>query len=108
MISLRDMGARSQEAPSRVAFAALIARRHLPDSLTIEHKCTIIEEVKGSEFLRRLKIVAKRKKRAYRWDPERGHGSHGTVYLDGEYAVVKDLKKDSALGCWPTCASSSA
>jgi len=66
--------------------------------LTIEHKCTIIEEVKGSEFLRQLKIVAKRKKRAYRWEPERGHGSHGTVYLDGEYAVVKDLKKELSPG----------
>jgi hypothetical protein len=54
--------------------------------------------VKGSEFLRKLKTVAKRKKRICRWDPERGHGSHGTVFLDGAYAVVKDLKKELSPG----------
>ena len=54
--------------------------------------------MKGSEFLRKVKIIAKRKKLAYRWDPERGVGSHGTIYLGERLAVVKDLKKELGPG----------
>jgi mRNA interferase HicA len=55
-------------------------------------------KVKGSEFLRRLKRIAKRKKLTYRWNPERGAGSHGTVYLGEGLTVVKDLKKELGPG----------
>jgi len=55
-------------------------------------------EMKGSEFLRRVKLVAKRNGLAYRWSPERGVGSHGTVYLGDRFAVVKDLKKELGPG----------
>lgn len=54
--------------------------------------------VKGSEFLRKLKGLAKRKGLAYRWNRERGAGSHGTAYLGDRLTVVKDLKKDIAPG----------
>lgn len=47
--------------------------------------------MRGSEFLRKLKSLARRKKLVYRWNPERGVGSHGTVYLG---AIVKDLNKE--------------
>jgi hypothetical protein len=35
--------------------------------------------VKGSEFLRKMKAIARRKKLTCRWVPERGSGSHGTL-----------------------------
>src|SRR5438270_13201447 len=54
--------------------------------------------VKGSEFLRKVKAVAKRKKLTYRWAPERGSGSHGTLYLGDRFTVVKDLKKELGPG----------
>lgn len=54
--------------------------------------------MKGSEFLRRVKLIAKRKKLAYRWDPQRGMGSHGTLYLGEGFTVVKDLKKELGPG----------
>ena len=54
--------------------------------------------MKGSEFLRKLKALAKRESKAYRWVPHRGSGSHGTVYFAGALAVVKDLKKDIGPG----------
>jgi hypothetical protein len=63
-------------------------------------------KVKGSEFLRKVKIIAKRRQLAHRWDSERGVGSHGTVYLGKRLAIVKDLKKELGPACWPTCASS--
>lgn len=54
--------------------------------------------VKGSEFLRKAKVVAKRRKLTFRWMPERGVGSHGTVYVGDRFTVVKDLKKELGPG----------
>jgi mRNA interferase HicA len=54
--------------------------------------------VKGSEFLRKVKRLSNRNKLAYRWVPERGVGSHGTVYLGSRLAIVKDLKKELGPG----------
>jgi mRNA interferase HicA len=54
--------------------------------------------VKGSEFLRKVKAVARRNKLTYRWAPERGSGSHGTVYVGSKFTVVKDLKKELGPG----------
>ena len=54
--------------------------------------------MKASEFLRKLKALAKREGRSYQWVAHRGSGSHGTVYVDGRLTVVKDLKKDIGPG----------
>ena len=54
--------------------------------------------VKGSEFLRKMKAVARRNKRTYRWVAERGSGSHGTLYVGTRFTVVKDLKKELGPG----------
>ena len=54
--------------------------------------------MKGSEFLRKVKTIARRNKLAYHWNPERGVGSHGTVYLGKRYTIVKDLKKELGPG----------
>ena len=54
--------------------------------------------VKGSEFLRKVKAIARRNKLTYRWVPERGSGSHGTVYVGARFTVVKDLKKELGPG----------
>ena len=55
-------------------------------------------EVKGSEFLRRARAMARRRGLKYEWVPERGVGSHGTLYLGGRFTVVKDLKKELGPG----------
>jgi mRNA interferase HicA len=54
--------------------------------------------VKGSEFLRKMKAIARRKKLTYRWVPERGSGSHGTLYVGNRLTIVKDLKKELGPG----------
>jgi mRNA interferase HicA len=66
----------------------------------LENRTKVFEnwEVKGREFLRKVKSIAKRNKLAYRWNPERGAGSHGTVYLGARFTVVKDLKKELGPG----------
>ena len=55
-------------------------------------------DVKGAEFLRKAKAAARRNKLAFRWAPERGSGSHGTLYLGEEFTIVKDLKKELGPG----------
>jgi hypothetical protein len=54
--------------------------------------------MKGSEFLRQAKAFARRNKSAYRWVPERGSGSHGTLYVGARFTVVKDLNKELGPG----------
>jgi hypothetical protein len=54
--------------------------------------------VKGSEFHRRLKALARQQRRVYHWRSERGAGSHGTVYFRDRFTIVKDLNKELGPG----------
>ena len=45
-----------------------------------------------------MKVVARRKKLTLRWVPERGSGSHGTLYIGDRFTIVKDLKKELGPG----------
>lgn len=54
--------------------------------------------VKGSEFPRKVRAVARRNKIPFHWIAERGSGSHGTLYLGARFTVVKDLKKELGPG----------
>lgn len=40
------------------------------------------------EFLRRARRYARRHRLSFRFDPERGKGSHGMAYLGGRQATV--------------------
>ena len=66
--------------------------------LRIEQKCSMIENMKGSEFLRKARAFARRNKLKYCWVPERGSGSHGTLYIGARLTIVKDLKKELGPG----------
>jgi mRNA interferase HicA len=55
-------------------------------------------DVKGGEFLRKVKRIARRARLPCRWVPERGAGSHGTLYVGNNLTVVKDLKKELGPG----------
>lgn len=56
------------------------------------------QNVKGSEFLRKLRAIAKRRELDLRFAPARGKGSHGTVYLGATSTTLKDLKKEIGPG----------
>jgi mRNA interferase HicA len=86
--------------PSYISGEGLLVRR------IFENRTEMFDnrKAKGSEFLRKVKAAAKRKKLAYRWNPERGAGSHGTLYLGDRHTIVKDLKKELGPACWPICA----
>lgn len=71
-----------------------------PINPALENRTEVFEnrEVKGSEFLRKAKAIARRNGLAYRWSPERGAGSHGTLYLGRRFTIVKDLNKELGPG----------
>lgn len=52
----------------------------------------------GSEFLTKLKRLAKKMGTKYEFKQERGRGSHGTVYLGHKMAVIPNRKKEIKKG----------
>ena len=55
-------------------------------------------KARASGFLRRAKAAAFRRGLTYQRVPERGVGSHGTLYFGERFTVVKDLKKEIGPG----------
>jgi mRNA interferase HicA len=54
--------------------------------------------VKASEFLRKVKRIAREEGRDFRWDPSLGKGSHGTVHVGQHSTTLKDLQKELGPG----------
>ena len=54
--------------------------------------------MKGSEFLRRLQRLARRRVVRFQYDPSLGKGSHGRVWLDAASTILKDPKKELGTG----------
>jgi mRNA interferase HicA len=45
-----------------------------------------------------VRTIAKQRNLTYLWNPERGVGSHGTLYLGERFTVVRHLKKELGPG----------
>jgi len=58
--------------------------------------------MRGYEFIDRVKTLAKERGAEFRFDPTRGKGSHGTVWLGSRFTVVPnarlELKKGTLAG----------
>ncbi|MBI1895905.1 MAG: hypothetical protein HYS04_05120 [Acidobacteria bacterium] len=50
--------------------------------------------MKGAEFERRLRNLARRKKVACQFVADKGKGSHGRLYFGDEFTTLKDRKKE--------------
>jgi mRNA interferase HicA len=51
--------------------------------------------VKGSEFLRKARRIARTKNLTYRWVSAHGKGSHGTLYIGPSgLTTVQNLKRE--------------
>jgi len=62
--------------------------------LTLGHKCPTIVLVKGAEFIRRLRKLARQNQLACHFIADKGKGSHGRIYLGREFTTLKDRKKE--------------
>ena len=54
--------------------------------------------VKGSELLRLLRRLARRRDWAFDWRPDLGKGSHGRLLVNGRRTVIPDLKRELKTG----------
>lgn len=54
--------------------------------------------MKGSEFERRVKKLAKANKKECRFEASKGKGSHGRLYYGDEFTTLKDRKKEIGEG----------
>jgi mRNA interferase HicA len=58
--------------------------------------------MRGHEFIERLKVLAKERGLEFKFDPTRGKGSHGTVWLGSRFTVLpnprQELKKGTLAG----------
>ena len=54
--------------------------------------------MKGSEFLRKLRRLARRRGIRFQYEPGLGKGSHGRVRLDAASTTLKDPKKELGAG----------
>jgi mRNA interferase HicA len=54
--------------------------------------------VKGSELVRRIRKIAKKRGVTVEFIPERGKGSHGTLYFGSQFTVIRNLKDELKTG----------
>lgn len=54
--------------------------------------------MKGAEFERRIKRLARRKEIACWFEAAKGKGSHGRLYLGEEFTTLKDRNKEIGAG----------
>ncbi len=54
--------------------------------------------VKGSEFLKKVRVEAKKNRVSYFRQPSQGNENHGTVYYGSKLTIRKDPKKDIGVG----------
>lgn len=62
--------------------------------LTLGHNCPRLELVKGAEFERRVRKLARSRKVTCQFVADRGKGSHGRLYFGNEFTTLKDRKKE--------------
>jgi mRNA interferase HicA len=54
--------------------------------------------LKGAEFERRVRKLARHMKVTCQFVTDKGKGSHGRLYLGGEFTTLKDRKKEIGRG----------
>jgi mRNA interferase HicA len=54
--------------------------------------------MKGSELVRRLRKIGRQRGLVVELIPERGKGSHGTLYFGERFTIVRNLKDELKTG----------
>ncbi len=55
---------------------------------------TALRPLRGSELVRRLQKLARKREVTLAVEPERGKGSHQTIYYGESRSIIPDLKKE--------------
>ncbi len=67
-------------------------------SLPVGQNCPIIKNMKGSEFIRKVKKLAKERGIESHVDRKRGKGSHVTLYFGERLTIVRNPKDELKTG----------
>jgi mRNA interferase HicA len=67
-------------------------------ALTSGQKCPTIAPMKGSEFIRKIRKLGRKRNVDVAFIPERGKGSHGTLYYGERLTVVKHTSDELRTG----------
>lgn len=54
--------------------------------------------MRGDEFLRRVRRIAREQGWTCEWHPEQGKGSHGTLYVNGKLTVLRHVRDELKSG----------
>ncbi len=54
--------------------------------------------MKGSEFLRKLKVLGRQQKVEVRIEQRRGKGSHSTLFYGNRFTIIRNLKDELKTG----------
>lgn len=60
--------------------------------------CPTMGTVKGNEFIKRVKRLAKERGVQFEWRPDLGKGSHGVLYFGDRMTVVRNPKDELKTG----------
>ena len=64
----------------------------------IGHICPILLSMTGSEFIRRIRKLGRQRGIKVEFVPERGKGSHGTLYFGERHTIVRNPKDELKTG----------
>ena len=64
----------------------------------VGQKCPIIELLKGSAFLQKIEDLGKRTGTKVTFSPQRGKGSHGTLFFGDKRTIVRNPKDELKKG----------
>ena len=64
-------------------------------ALQAGQKCSVLKELKGSEFVRKIKRLGTRQGVSVRLASKRGKGSHLTLHYGAARTVIQDLKREN-------------
>jgi mRNA interferase HicA len=66
--------------------------------LLIGHLCPILCLMKGNEFIRKVRKLGRQRGVRVAFVPERGKGSHGTLYYGDKLTIVRNPKDELKTG----------
>jgi len=68
--------------------------------LTFGQNCPTVTPVKGNEFIKRVRKLAKERGLSCQLDAARGKGSHVTLYLGDKLTIVRNPKDELKTGTY--------
>ena len=54
--------------------------------------------MKGSEFVKKLKVLGRKQKMSVRIEKRRGKGSHSTLFYGNRFTIIRSLKDELKTG----------